>query len=212
MAPDNAVKNYGWKNTGKAQSHNYITPVVIAFIKKEMPKRILDLGCGNGNLCNTISKEFNAHVAGIDYDPNGIALAKKSFTSIPFYNYGVQDNPDHLMKDEKDFFDVVISTEVIEHLYSPQLLPQYAHKVLKPGGKLFITTPYHGYLKNLALSLLDHWDTHHTPLWEGGHIKFWSYKTLSELLEKNGFKVIKHSGIGRAPYFWKSMVIICQKL
>ena len=73
------------------------------------------------------------------------------------------------------------------------------------------STPYHGYLKNLMLSLFDHWDFHHTVLWEGGHIKFWSRKTLGRLLEQNGFKVLSFQGVGRMPFIWKSMIIVAQK-
>lgn len=105
----------------------------------------------------------------------------------------------------------MVSTEVIEHLFSPHLLPRFAAGVLKPGGWLVISTPYHGYLKNLALSLVDKWDDHHTPLWHGGHIKFWSRATLSRLLEENGFVVEGFSGVGRLPWLWKSMVLVARK-
>lgn len=74
-----------------------------------------------------------------------------------------------------------------------------------------ITTPYHGYLKNLVLTTLNKWDAHHMPLWHGGHIKFWSRRTLAMLLAENGFRVIGFSGVGRVPYLWKSMVLLAQK-
>jgi hypothetical protein len=48
-------------------------------------------------------------------------------------------------------------------------------------------------------------------LWHGGHIKFWSRATLSQLLRDNGFTVIDFSGVGRVPYLWKSMVLVAQK-
>jgi hypothetical protein len=83
--------------------------------------------------------------------------------------------------------------------------------VLKPGGYLVLSTPYHGYLKNLALSLTGKWDFHHSPLRDGGHIKFWSRKTLTELLETEGFHVTDFIGVGRIPYLWKSMVIVARK-
>lgn len=82
---------------------------------------------------------------------------------------------------------------------------------LKPNGLLVLSTPYHGYLKNLALSVLDAWDTHHTPLWHGGHIKFWSRRTLGQLLSENGFETIGFSGVGRLPYLWKSMILVARK-
>jgi hypothetical protein len=84
----------------------------------------------------------------------------------------------------------------------------FANKYLMGGGAIIISTPYHGYLKNLALSVFNHWDKHHTPLWDGGHIKFWSKRTLTVLLEEQGFKVEKIIGVGRLPYLWKSMVLM----
>jgi 2-polyprenyl-3-methyl-5-hydroxy-6-metoxy-1,4-benzoquinol methylase len=137
-------------------------------------------------------------------------LVRKSHPEIPFYNFVVQDDPAVLLAYEP-VFDVVVSTEVIEHLFSPHLLPIYARGALKQGGYLIITTPYHGYLKNLALAILNKWDHHHTALWHGGHIKFWSRATLTQLLTENGFQVVDFSGVGRLPYLWKSMVLVAQK-
>ena len=57
------------------------------------------------------------------------------------------------------------------------------------------------------LSVFDKWDHHHSPAWQGGHIKFWSKATLSDLLEKQVFEVTAFKGCGGIPYFWKSMVI-----
>lgn len=73
-----------------------------------------------------------------------------------------------------------------------------------------ISTPYHGYLKNLALSAFNKWDKHHTPLWHGGHIKFWSRRTLTSLIEANGFRVTEFHGVGRAPWLWKSMILVAR--
>jgi 2-polyprenyl-6-hydroxyphenyl methylase/3-demethylubiquinone-9 3-methyltransferase len=71
-----------------------------------------------------------------------------------------------------------------------------------------LSTPYHGYLKNLALALCDRWDHHHTALWHGGHIKFFSRATIGRLLSDNGFEVQGFRGVGRVPYLWKSMVVV----
>lgn len=52
-----------------------------------------------------------------------------------------------------------------------------SQKSLNDKGDIIISTPYHGYLKNLTLSLLNKWDSHMSPLWHRGHIKLWSKKT-----------------------------------
>ncbi len=107
--------------------------------------------------------------------------------------------------------DAVVSTEVVEHLYAPHELVSFAHAALRPGGHFIVTTPYHGFLKNLALSLFNKWDRHFTPLWYGGHIKFWSRDTLSQLITAQPFDIVGFRGVGRYPYMWKSMVLIARK-
>lgn len=208
---ENAVSDYGWNSSRGPQSCDYIAPAVVAIPKRLVPQRVrvLDLGAGNGALCAQLAAASFAAV-GVEYDKAGVELARASHPGLHFYNFGVQDDPAALLAHE-DPFDAVVSTEVIEHLFSPHLLPIYAGAVLKPGGYLVLTTPYHGYLKNLVLSLLNKWDHHHTALWHGGHIKFWSRATLSELLTENGFKVLEFHGVGRFSYLWKSMVLVARK-
>jgi hypothetical protein len=74
-----------------------------------------------------------------------------------------------------------------------------------------ITTPYHGYWKNLALAVSGKLEGHFTALWDGGHIKFWSRRTLTRLLTDEGFEVTGFSGAGRIPYLWKSMILVARK-
>ena len=206
---ENNTPDYGWETTAGPGSCNYITPKILKILRELSPKRILDIGSGNGALCADLTNN-GYEIVGMEYDTKGYQIAKKEHPSIKFYNYGVQNDPSELLKSER-VFDVVVSTEVIEHLYSPHQLVQYAAKVLKEDGLLIISTPYNGYLKNLVLSLLDDWDHHLNPLWHGGHIKFWSRKTLTKLLAENKYEVIKFTGAGRAPYLWRSMILVARK-
>ena len=106
---------------------------------------------------------------------------------------------------------MAIATEVVEHLFHPRELLRLAHNKLREGGLLVLSTPYHGWLKNVAISVLNKWDWHHTVFWDGGHIKFWSRATLGKLLEEEGFDVVGFHGCGRAPYLWASMVMAGKK-
>ena len=78
--------------------------------------------------------------------------------------------------------------EVIEHLYSPRTFAAFVRSILEAngGGRFILTTPYHGYLKNLSIALAGKADRHYSALWEGGHIKFWSRRTLAILLREPG--------------------------
>ncbi len=205
----NVVESYGWETATGPESCGYITPEVLEILGSLNVKRVCDLGSGNGALA-AILRENGYYAAGVEYDKQGVALSQKSYPSINFYNLGVQDEPAQILALEGQPFDAVVSTEVVEHLFSPHLLPIFARKLISKGGYLVISTPYHGYLKNLVLSVFDKWDKHHTVLWHGGHIKFWSRATLTNLLEGHGFEVIAFRGAGRFPYLWKSMILVAK--
>jgi 2-polyprenyl-3-methyl-5-hydroxy-6-metoxy-1,4-benzoquinol methylase len=85
-------------------------------------------------------------------------------------------------------WDVVLAIDVIEHLYAPREIVKRVHALLRPGGTLILSTPYHEYLKNLMLAAARALDKHFTALWDGGHIKFWSYGTLTTLLQEANFE------------------------
>ena len=101
--------------------------------------------------------------------------------------------------------------EVVEHVYAPRQFAKRVYDLLEPGGVAVISTPYHGYLKNLAIALLDKSDWHHTALWDHGDIKFWSIKTLGQLLAEAGFAEIKFLRVGRIPVLAKSMIAVARK-
>lgn len=208
---DPLVNNYGWATSEQPESCGYVTPVVLAILRSLGVHSVLDLGCGNGQLCSQLcAAGFDA--VGVDTDQAGIAIARAAYPAIHFYHSGINEDPTQLLHAEgRRCFDAVVSTEVIEHLFSPHLLPRYAHGLLRERGHLVISTPYHGYLKNLLLSLFDRWDHHHTALWHGGHIKFWSRYTLGQMLEGNGFAVTGFQGAGRVPLVWKSMIVTARR-
>src|SRR5437879_3794410 len=104
-------------------------------------------------------------------------------------------------------FDLVISTEVVEHPYAPRPYAAGCFQALHPQGRFICSTPYHGYVKNLVLAALNRWDAHASPLWDGGHVKLWSRKTLSTLLTETGFVNLQFCGAGRVPGLWMIMVM-----
>jgi len=160
-------------------------------------RRVIDIGCGNGALCRELASR-GYEVVGCEPSADGIRFAQNSAPELVFHQLGVDDEAGAVGSES---FDVAIAAEVIEHLVRPRNLPHFAKQVLRPGGHLIISTPYHGYLKNLALAIGNKWDSHLTPLWDGGHIKLWSRKTLSQLLSEAGFRVVRFIGAGRVPFY-----------
>lgn len=200
------AEDYGWTAQDPGSS-SYLAPEVMRQLRALGAKHVLDAGCGNGSISGLLAREGLA-VTGVDGDAGGIAIAQASHRLVRF---AVADFAQDGAALAGAPFDAVVSTEVVEHLYAPHELARFAWEALKPGGHFIVTTPYHGYLKNLALAVLGKWDHHHTALWHGGHIKFWSRATLGQLLAAQGFEPVSFRGVGRLPWLWKSMVMTVRK-
>jgi 2-polyprenyl-3-methyl-5-hydroxy-6-metoxy-1,4-benzoquinol methylase len=198
--------DYGFQSADCCCTNTYLKKKIVKLLDKNINKNILDVGCGNGWLADyLLMNGFNVY--GIDASESGIAIANQKYPSRFFVQNIESDKlPEEL---EGIVFDTIISTEVVEHLYSPASFVTFLKQILKKNnnGEIIISTPYHGYLKNLMLALLNQFDSHFTALWEGGHIKFWSRTTITSLLINSGFKVNKFIGCGRIPFLWKSMLI-----
>jgi SAM-dependent methyltransferase len=205
--PTGAVADYGWREPAPACSQAYLAGPVVHAPRRLGAHKVLVLGCGNGALTHHLQRQ-GFGVLGCDADARGIELAAAGDTGARFQRLSLYDSPAAL---EDSGFDAVVSTEVVEHLFEPAALPRFAWEVLKPGGHLIVSTSYHGYLKNLLICLAGKWDSHHWPLRDGWHIKFWSFRTLSLLLEGNGFSVVRFIGAGRLPGLWKSMIVVARK-
>lgn len=200
-------RDYGWQTAEPTHMHRLFMPAVIGLIDrpdKAKPPRVLDVGCGNGYSCGVLQRQ-GFEVTGIDLSESGIRVARQSIPSVRFELLAANE---HLLENlQCKPFDIIISTEVVEHLYAPRSYVRGCFQALVPGGQFICTTPYHGYLKNLGLALCGAWDRHANPLWDGGHIKLWSRATLSKLLTEAGFKNLEFRGVGRLPFLWMTMVM-----
>jgi 2-polyprenyl-3-methyl-5-hydroxy-6-metoxy-1,4-benzoquinol methylase len=204
--------NYKYEDAKLNDSHNFLLPKVYKILNKtNLPnykKSLFDLGCGNGSVANLLTKQ-GWDVVGVDASSEGIRQAKIAYPNLKLHYGSVYDDLGKIY----DKFPIVLSLEVIEHIYSPRDYVKTIYDLLEKKGKVIISTPYHGYLKNLALALTGKMDAHFTALWDGGHIKFWSIKTISTILKEAGFTDLRFEFAGRGgfPLFAKSMIVIGTK-
>lgn len=173
---------------------------------------VIDLGCGNGYLAHRLG-QLGHRVLGIDGSDRLLAIAGQHYAAdrVAFEHalFG-EPLPPAVAARATPGFDLAVSVDVIEHVYRPASLLETADLVLKPGGRLIVCTPYHGYLKNVAISVLNRWDSHHHVHFDGGHIKFFSVASLSAMLRRR-FEVEHVEYYGRFPGFWKNMIVVARK-
>jgi 2-polyprenyl-6-hydroxyphenyl methylase/3-demethylubiquinone-9 3-methyltransferase len=204
------ISGYEYSDAELNCAHEYLLPTIFAILESTpdtgMQKKIFELGCGNGVVANALhSKGFQ--LTGVDPSSQGIAHANRRYPHLSL----ALDSSESDLAERYGRFPFVLSLEVIEHVYAPRQFARRIYELLEPGGMALISTPYHGYFKNLALALTGRFDDHFTALWDNGHIKFWSMKTMGKLLEEAKFRDIEFRRVGRIPALAKSMIAIARK-
>ena len=149
-----------WRNADAQPHHLYLWPHIRAFLEHLPAGRAADLGSGSGWIAAQLAA-MGHEVIGIDISASGVAVAQNAFPKLRFRHGSVYE-------DLGEQFDIVVSSEVIEHLYEPRRFIANIYRALRPGGVAVLTTPYHGYLKNLAISIFNGWDFHFSVGQEGG--------------------------------------------
>lgn len=202
----NSYRDYEFRTEEPSHMHRHFLPPLFQLCGSLLRPgaRVLDVGCGNGYTAGQFAAR-GCNVIGIDLSESGLAIARANYPNVRFEMLPADDQI--LAKLNAEPFDIVVSTEVIEHLYDPEAFARGCYNSLRPRGRFVVSTPYHGYLKNVALAVLNKFDKHVHPLHRGGHIKFWSHKTLSQLLRETGFTNPQFRGAGRIPYLWMTMLM-----
>jgi 2-polyprenyl-3-methyl-5-hydroxy-6-metoxy-1,4-benzoquinol methylase len=183
----------------------YLWPALKSVIKeRDWPdRRAFDLGCGNGATCGMLS-DLGFAVTGVDISETGIAQARAAFPSVCAHVGSAYDD----LAATYGTFPLVVSLEVVEHCFDPRAFAKTFLNLIASGGIGFLSTPYHSYLKNLALAVSGKMDDHFTALWDGGHVKFFSMNTLGRLLQEAGAKEVNFMRVGRVQILAKSMVAV----
>tara|TARA_R100001530_G_scaffold127734_1_gene97061 strand:- start:11847 stop:12434 length:588 start_codon:yes stop_codon:yes gene_type:complete len=129
--------------------------------------RYLDIGCFNSPKLGELAEIEGNEIHGIDHAKRVIDVMSLKFPNV---NYKVGDCYELPYEDE--YFDYIVSGELLEHLEVPQEMIAEAMRVLKSGGTMAISTPY---MEGRGQSLIS--DEH---LWSFG------YADMSELFDQYG--------------------------
>lgn len=141
------------------------------------PAAALDLGCGDGRL----GAELRAGEL-VAADVSGVAL-ERARTRIPAAR-AVQLEPDEPLPLDDGAFDLVLCAETLEHVRDVQLMLSEVRRVLRPGGRLAVTTPAHGRLTGVEVAVRG-FERRFDPL--SPHVRFFTRRSLLTILDALGF-------------------------
>jgi methionine biosynthesis protein MetW len=158
-------------------------------------RRCLDVGCGDGRtLGSWLSARLGYH--GVDISEEAIKLARSRGLQASL----IEDAAVLPFSDGE--FDLVICTEVLEHLFAPHEALREIRRVLEPGGVFIATVPNAAYWRRrLDLAVLGRWNPLGDPLaveqpWRDPHIRFFTLPALQRLAEHCGLVVATVGGHG----------------
>lgn len=185
----NSIINY--YNSGKIKFGisgdrlNKLLPI----LKTIKNKRVLDVGCASGYL-GKILKENGNYVVGIDASSRDIVKAKKVLDEAHVINL----ETDSLNRFTNQF-DFILFSEVIEHLFNPEIVLKKICKCLKSGGQILITTPNMVHIYVRLQFLFGKFVYREETVINRSHIHFFTYNSLKELVESLNLTVIAENSL-----------------
>lgn len=207
-----SLSSHWWDEKGPFRALHALTPLRMAFIKEKIgihfrrletssnslkKLRILDVGCGGGLLCEPLAR-LGAEVTGIDPIEDNIAAAKahakEMNLSITYLPYAVEDLPQSV-----PLFDVVVASEIIEHVVNPDVFLKACATHLSDQGGMVVTT-FNKTLKSylfgiIAAEYILNWAPKGTHSWK----QFMTPQDLAQKLSDLGFVNQEVTGLSFSP-------------
>jgi SAM-dependent methyltransferase len=148
--------------------------------------RLLDLGCGAGAVLRTMSTE--------GWHAEGQEVSAAAADRLEEEGFRIHREAPEDLAIEDASFDVVVMSEVIEHLPAPNVTLRAVHRLLRPGGALYLTTPNFGSLSRRVLR--DRWRAIELP----GHLSYFDHSSLTGFLARAELRAGRVWSEGLNPY------------
>jgi SAM-dependent methyltransferase len=159
---------------------------------------VLDLGCGAGRFLRALS-EAGVDAVGVELAQ---AAAERARANAPGADVRLLE-PDGSLPLGHGEIDLVWCSEVLEHVADTGHALLEARRVLRPGGRLLVTVPFHGRAQAAAIALT-RFEAHYDPL--GQHLRFYTRRSLAAALTAGGFADARVRSVGGLPPLRRMLV------
>lgn len=159
--------------------------ITAEFSRFRKNNRLLDIGCGAGNLLSAARKN--------GWNAQGLDVSASAVKHVRDLGFEVYEGELQAAAFPTAHFDVVTAAELLEHLIDPQPLLQEVARILRPGGLFWTTTPNARGLSGRMLGLK--WRC----IWPPEHLQLFSIRGLTKLLREAGFRQLRIDTTGGNP-------------
>jgi ubiquinone/menaquinone biosynthesis C-methylase UbiE len=192
----NEAKWDKWAETidGKGFKYEYLRKAqnsLISILDIKENVQVLDIGCGTGRALGEVAKltDGKGVFYGVDLSTKMIENAKEHFKNNDNFHF-IKSSSESVPL-ENDLFDIIISTNSFHHYLHPEKAMKEIHRLLKPGGKIYILDPTADLLiVKIANKII--------KLFEPGHVKLYSTDEFRRLILDAGLKYAGCNAINEA--------------
>ena len=149
-------------------------------------RRILDVGCGIGNLGAALKRQRGAslEIVGIEVNAVSAEKAKGNIDKVIAGNAETADLPF-----ERGYFDCIIYGDVLEHLMDPWALLKRHKAFLKPKGYVLASIPNIAHYRIIKMLKKHEWNYQEAGILDECHIRFFTIKSIKRMFEDAGFNI-----------------------
>ncbi|MBI2617032.1 class I SAM-dependent methyltransferase [Candidatus Gottesmanbacteria bacterium] len=146
---------------------------------RKIPKscKVLDIGCATGYFAKELKEKRACKVWGIDIDVEALLIAKKYCEKV----YRMDLTKAASLPVRKNFFDVILLLDVVEHLPYPSKFLLLLHRYLKSNGVIIVSIPNIAFLSIRLMLLCGKFTYRDTGIMDQTHLRFYTKKTFLKL-------------------------------
>jgi 2-polyprenyl-3-methyl-5-hydroxy-6-metoxy-1,4-benzoquinol methylase len=190
----------GTASSGPSVPRRYFRDAKPAFLQLIDPRglRVLDLGCGGGHNGELLKKAGAREVVGVEFDPRAAKEARARLDRVVECDLAKLAPGD--LGDEP--FDVILASDVLEHLLDAEGVLARAVTRLRPGGAVVISLPNISNVYVISQLLLKTWPRRGSGIFDRTHVRFFAKRDMVRLLQGAGLRVLRVE-----PYFTRYRAI-----
>jgi len=187
---------------------DYISPLKTDYVSKyndnprtelidliaEPPHRVLEIGCGAGATGLALKRKFqDIEYVGVEPDEGAAKIAQSRLNKV--FVSDIEKVQLNTLGLKKEYFDLIICADVLEHLYDPWKTLFTLRDYLKSGGKVLASIPNIQHVDMINNLLNGHWTYTKYGLLDATHIRFFTLSEIIKMFSGTGYKMVQCSHI-----------------